>query len=111
MNELRNTKEEKRENRDYELQTDLCARSLRAFGVKRPLWPVVLVQVNSLLLAQPAHLVVKLPGDVDVSCRDRSGDAFGPEKPVDLGGGGEDPVAGSGPQHQPHVCPGQVKVA
>lgn len=80
------------------------------FGVEGPLRPVVLVQVNPLLLAQPAHLVVKLPGDVDVSLGDGSGDAFGSEEPVDLGGGGEDAVAGAGPKHQLHVRPGQVEV-
>lgn len=71
---------------------------------------MVLVQVYSLLLAQPAHLVVKLSGDVDVSRRDRSGDALGSEEAVDFGGGGEDAVAGAGPEHQPHVRPGQVEV-
>lgn len=71
---------------------------------------MVFVQVYSLLLSQPAHLVVKLSGDVDVSCRDRSGDALGSKEPVDLGGGGKDAVAGSGPEHQPHVRPGQVEV-
>lgn len=78
--------------------------------MKRPLRPVVLVQMNPLLLAQLAHIVVKLPGDVDVSCRNGSGDAFGPEEPVDLRRGGQDAVAGSGPEHQPHVGPGQVEV-
>lgn len=71
---------------------------------------MVLVQVYSLLLAQPAHLVVKLPGNVDVSCGNRSGDALGSEEAVDLGGGGQDAVVGSGPEHQPHVRPGQVEV-
>lgn len=94
----------------------MCAEeSLRAFvsptfSVKRPLRPVVLVQVDPLLLAQTAHLVVKLPGDVNVSSRDGPGDAFGPEEPVDLGGGGQDAVAGPGPEHQPHVSAGQVEV-
>lgn len=76
-----------------------------------PLRPVVLVQVDPLLLAQPAHLVVKLPGDLDVRGGDGSGDALGPEEPVHLGGGGEDAVAGPGPEHQPHVRLGQVEVA
>lgn len=80
------------------------------FGVKGPLLSVVLVQANSLLLAQLAHLVVELPGDVDVSCGDRPRDALGSEEPVDLRGGGQDAVAGSGPEHQPHVRPGQVEV-
>lgn len=90
----------------------MCALFLfhPTFGVEGPLRSVVLVQVYSLLLAQPAHLVVKLSGDVDVSLGDRSGDAFGSEEPVDLRGGGEDAVAGSGPEHQPHVRPGQVEV-
>lgn len=82
----------------------------RTFGVEGPLWSVVLVQVDPLLLAQLAHPVVKLPGDVDVGRRDGSGDALSPEEPVDLGGGGEDAVAGAGPEHQPHVGPGQVEV-
>lgn len=69
------------------------------------------MQVNPLLLAQPAHLVVKLSGDVRVRCGDRPGDALGSEEPVDLGGGGEDAVAGAGPEHQPHVRPRQVEVA
>lgn len=71
---------------------------------------MVLMQVYPLLLAQLAHLVVKLPGDVDVGRGDRSGDALGSEEPVDLGGGGEDAVAGAGPEHQPHVRLGQVEV-
>lgn len=71
---------------------------------------MVLVQVYPLLLAQSGHLVVELSGDVDVSRWDRSGDALGPKEAVDLGGGGEDAVAGSGPEHQPHVRPGQVEV-
>lgn len=80
------------------------------FGVEGPLWSVVLVQMDPLLLAQPAHLVVKLPGDVDVSGGDGTGDALGAEEPIDLGGGGEDAVAGSGAEHQPHVGLGQVEV-
>lgn len=71
---------------------------------------MVLVQVHPLLLVQLAHLVVELPGNVDVSCRDRAGDALGSKEPVDLGGGGEDAVAGSGPEHQSHVRLGQVEV-
>lgn len=78
--------------------------------MKRPLWSVVLMQVHPLLLAQPAHLVVKLSGNVNVSCRDRAGEALGSKEPVDLGGGCKDAVAGSGPEHQPHVRPGQVEV-
>lgn len=68
------------------------------------------MQVHPLLLAQLAHLVVKLPGNVNVSCGDRSGDALGPEESVDLWGGGEDAVAGSDPENQLHVRPGQVEV-
>lgn len=83
---------------------------LPTFGVERPLWSVVLVQVYPFLLAQLAHLVVKLFGDMDVRRRDGPGDALGPEEPVDLGGGGEDAVAGSGSEHKAHVCPGQVEV-
>ena len=75
-----------------------------------PLLSVVLVQVNPLLLTQPAHLVVELSGDVDVSGGDGPGDPFGSEEPVDLRGSGEDAVAGSGTEHQPHVRPGQVEV-
>lgn len=78
--------------------------------MKGPLGSVVFVQVYPLLLAQLAHSVVKLSRDVDVGCRDRSGDALGSEEPVDLWGGGEDAVAGPGPEHQPHVRPGQVEV-
>lgn len=81
------------------------------FGVEGPLGPVVLVQVHPLLLAQLAYTVVKLPGYVDVSSRDGPGDALGSKEPVDLRGGGEDTVAGPGPQHQPHVRLRQVEVA
>lgn len=68
------------------------------------------MQVDPLLLAQLAHPVVKLPGDVSVSCRDRPGNPFSPEEPVDLRGGGQDAVAGCGPEHQAHVGAGQVEV-
>ena len=81
------------------------------FGVERPLRPVVLVQVNPVLLAQLAHLAVELPGDVDVRGGDRPGDALRPEEAVDLGGGGEDAVVGPGAEHQPHVRLRQVEVA
>lgn len=81
------------------------------FGMEGPLRSVVLVQVYAVLLAQPAHLVVELSGYVDVSCRDRPGDAFGSEEPVDLRGGGEDAVAGAGTEHLTHVRPGQVEVS
>lgn len=79
--------------------------------MERPLRPVVLVQVHSVLLAQAAHLLVELPGDVDVSGRDRPGNAFGAKEPVDLWGGGEDAVVGSGTEHLTHVRLGQVEVA
>lgn len=75
-----------------------------------PLWSVVLEQVDPPLLAQLAHLVVELSGDVDVRSGNRSGDAFGTKEPVDFGRGGEDVVAGSSPEHQPHVGLGQVEV-
>lgn len=80
------------------------------FGVEGPLGSVVLVQVDPLLLAQPADLLVELPGDVDISSGDRPGDALGPEEPVDLGRRREDAVVRPGGEHELHVGPGQVEV-
>lgn len=71
---------------------------------------MVLVEVHSVLLAQLTHFVVELSGDVNVRCGNGTGDAFGPEEAVDLRGGGEDAVAGAGPEDHPHVRPGQVEV-
>lgn len=88
----------------------MCPLVPPTFSMEGPLWPVVLVQVYPPLLAQLAHLLVKLPGDVGVRCGDRSSDALGPKEPVDLGGGGEDAVVGSSPEHQAHVRTRQVEV-
>lgn len=81
------------------------------FGVEGPVGAVVLVQVHAVLLAQLAHLLVELAGDVDVGGRDGAGHALGPEEAVDLRRGGEDAVVGAGVQHQPHVGLRQVEVA
>lgn len=75
-----------------------------------PAGPVVLEQADPLLLAQPAHLLVELPGDVDVRGGDRPGNALGPEEPVDLGRRRQDAVVRSGAEDQLHVGPGQVEV-
>lgn len=71
---------------------------------------VVLVQVDPVLLAQPADLLIELPGDVDISSGDRPGDALGAEEPVDLGRRHEDAVVCSGAENKLHVGPGQVEV-
>lgn len=83
------------------------------FGVEGPVGAVVLVQVHAVLLAQLAHLLVELAGDVDVGGWDGAGHALGPEEAVDLRRGGEDAVVGAGArvQHQPHVGLRQVEVA
>lgn len=81
------------------------------FGVEGPVGSVVVVQVDPLLLAQPAHLLVELPGDVGVSGGDCPGDALGSEEAVDLWRRCEDAVVGSGAEDEPHVGLGQVEVA
>lgn len=79
-------------------------------GVEGPVCSVILVKVNSLLLSQLTHFAVELSGNVDVGRWDLPGNALGAEKPVDLRGGGEDPIVGTHPQNQRHVGPGQVEI-
>lgn len=79
--------------------------------MEAPLGPLVLLQVDPLLLAQLAHLIVELPGDVGVGGRDCPGNALGSKEAVDLGGGCEDVVGGASAQDQLHVGLRQVEVA
>lgn len=79
-------------------------------SVEGPLWPVVLMQVYPLLLAQLADFTVELSGNVDIRCWDRPSDTFRPKEAIDLWGGGEDPIVCSGAQDQPHIRPCQVKI-
>lgn len=88
----------------------LCVRVSPTLGVEGPLCSVVLVEVNPLLLSQLTHFAVELSGNVDVGGWDLSGNALGAKKPVDLRGGGEDPIVGTHPQNQRHVGPGQVEI-
>ncbi|CAB1312955.1 unnamed protein product [Coregonus sp. 'balchen'] len=50
------------------------------------------------------HFAVELSGNVDVGRWDLSGNALGAEKPIDLRGGGEDPVVSAQPENQRHGC-------